>query len=244
MMEAITLAMINQVNVFVLGMIALCMIVRLPHLIALFRSRMPRPFFQFLRRGPEGGLEAPSRLSKKGSGYGSKNVWDSFNENGSFQGYTKPPTLRSGQTRTYGFNPPHVPSVPLFLAPLMNLLRVSIAPGYSLGHAAVMLNYFYALLYGTFRESNIFTDNIRSAFMATSQIPLVFALAQKNNFIGGLLGYGYEKVSPGWVTAQTSAHPLIAQLYAPIRWKPGRNRSQHPCSLLQYVFPRSDKHII
>jgi len=235
-MEAITQAVIVQVNVFVLGMIGLFMLVRLPQLFALLSSRMPRPFFQFLTRGAKGNSEQPPparRLTKKQYEY--KNPWDTVNETASIRG----PTLRSGQKRNSSFNPPHVPSVPLLLAPLMNLLRLSIAPGYSVGQAAVMLNYFYVLLYGTFRESNVFTDNIRSAFMATSQIPLVFALAQKNNLIGGLLGYGYEKVSSAWIMACTRPHPLIAQLCSPIRWKSRRDRIQHSCSLLQYVFPRS-----
>ena len=34
----------------------------------------------------------------------------------------------------------------------------------------------------------------RAGWLVVGQLPLVFALASKNNFVGFLLGVGYEKV--------------------------------------------------
>lgn len=67
-------------------------------------------------------------------------------------------------------------------------------PGFSVAQAFVVVMYFYAMVYAVFFQSNIITDSNRTGWIAVSQLPLVFAFAQKNNVVGGLLGYGYEKV--------------------------------------------------
>lgn len=91
--------------------------------------------------------------------------------------------------------PPHYAVVPWFLRPILVLSRVRVFDGYTVGQLVLLAGYLYGYLYGMFSMSNPFSDSSRSAWVAVSQMPLVFALAQKNNIIGSLLGYGYEKVS-------------------------------------------------
>jgi ferric-chelate reductase len=67
-------------------------------------------------------------------------------------------------------------------------------PGFSLGQLLVLMTYLAILLYATFYNSNIFLDQSRTGWIAVSQYPFVYAFAQKNNFIGAFLGFGYEKV--------------------------------------------------
>ena len=69
-----------------------------------------------------------------------------------------------------------------------------VAPGFSVGQFIIIAVYFACVAYASFYHSNIFTDKRRTGWVATSQMPIVFLFAQKNNVIGSVLGYGYEKV--------------------------------------------------
>ncbi|KAG2004715.1 ferric reductase transmembrane component, variant 2 [Coprinopsis cinerea AmutBmut pab1-1] len=91
--------------------------------------------------------------------------------------------------------PPHFAVVPPFFRPLLSLSRVRLFDGYSTGQLALLASYFYTLVYATFFKSNPFIDATRPAWVAISQMPLLFALAQKNSLLGSLLGYGYEKLN-------------------------------------------------
>ena len=90
--------------------------------------------------------------------------------------------------------PPHISSLPKALRPLLKPFRMRISPGFSFGQLLVLAAYFVILLYATIYNSNIFLDQSRTGWIAISQYPFVYAFAQKNNFIGTLLGFGYEKV--------------------------------------------------
>lgn len=91
--------------------------------------------------------------------------------------------------------PPHVASCIKFLRPFLKLLRLRISPGFSIAQSFILSVYFSCLVYASFYKSNIFTDNSRTGWVAIAQLPFVFAFSQKNNMIGSLLGYGYEKVN-------------------------------------------------
>ena len=91
--------------------------------------------------------------------------------------------------------PPHIPACIKPLRPLLTPFRVRIAPGFSVAQLLVISTYFYSLLYAALYKSNIFTASTRTAWICIGQMPLVFAFAQKNNVLGSILGYGYEKVS-------------------------------------------------
>jgi hypothetical protein len=96
--------------------------------------------------------------------------------------------------RTSMFPPPHTPAISSILHPLASPFARRIIPGFSVGQATILGVYGGILQYESFYKSNIFTDPIRTGFVATAQIPFVFALATKNNLLGGLVGLGYEKV--------------------------------------------------
>jgi hypothetical protein len=122
---------------------------------------------------------------------------------------------------------------------VISLLRRPVLPGYSAIQFGILMNYTYILLYGLFRESNPFTDGTRSAWISVCQLPLVFALAQKSNFLGTLLGYGYESVSFRRLCVLMSTlikgSLSLAELLPSIRWYHCRLDWKHPLRLLQYV---------
>jgi hypothetical protein len=90
--------------------------------------------------------------------------------------------------------PPHIAACIKPLRPLLTPLRARIAPGFSVAQLLVLSMYFYSLLYAAFYKSNIFTDSARTGWICIGQLPFVFLFAQKNNVLGSILGYGYEKV--------------------------------------------------
>jgi len=90
--------------------------------------------------------------------------------------------------------PPHIPVCIKPLRPLLTPLRARIAPGFSVAQLLVMATYFYSLFYVAFYKSNIFTGSARTGWICIGQMPVIFAFSQKNNVLGSVLGYGYEKV--------------------------------------------------
>jgi ferric-chelate reductase len=90
--------------------------------------------------------------------------------------------------------PPHVPEWPAIARPLGGFLRFRVAPSYSLGQFLLVLGYSAVMAYSWFYKSNPFADPNRTGFVAVSQLPIIIALATKNNLVGLFLGAGYEKV--------------------------------------------------
>lgn len=183
---ALTAAVTIQVNIFVFGLIGLVILFRLPALVGLLRSGVGRPILQIFTRGPK-----PAEWKKKAK----KALGDL--EHPRIERIAFPSNAQlSGNAAMRIKCPPRVPAIPTFLGPLGRLLRSRrIISGYSTLQLGILMNYTYILLYGLLRLSNPFTDNTRSAWMSASQLPLIFALAQKSNVLGSLLGYGYETVS-------------------------------------------------
>lgn len=91
--------------------------------------------------------------------------------------------------------PPHFAAVPPQLRSVRGLARTRVFEGYSVGKLFILSNYFYCLVYALFYKSNPFVDATRPAWVSVSQLPLLFALAQRNNLVGSALGYGYEKLN-------------------------------------------------
>ncbi|PPR00684.1 hypothetical protein CVT24_000972 [Panaeolus cyanescens] len=91
--------------------------------------------------------------------------------------------------------PTHVAATMKPLRPILTPLRARISPGFSVCQLLMLAVYFYALIYATFYKSNVFTDESRTGWIAVAQLPLVFAFAQKNNILGSILGYGYERLN-------------------------------------------------
>lgn len=90
--------------------------------------------------------------------------------------------------------PPHTQSWAGRYHKISAFLGRTCFPGYSIGRSMVVLGYFLIILYATVYKSSPFSDPQRAGFVAMSQLPIVFALATKNNILGMLLALGYEKV--------------------------------------------------
>ena len=91
--------------------------------------------------------------------------------------------------------PVHMPAWSSMAPWFSNVLRITISPGLTVGRVILMLTYFFILLYASLYQSNIFTNSIRTGFVAASQIPVVVTLGTKNNLLGIAVGMGYERVS-------------------------------------------------
>ncbi|KAH7890414.1 ferric reductase like transmembrane component-domain-containing protein [Phlebopus sp. FC_14] len=91
--------------------------------------------------------------------------------------------------------PLHVPKLSSVMHPVANVLSHRVHEGYSLGQVLLMLAYTVVILYAGLYRSDPFSDPLRAGWVATSQIPFVYALATKNNIIGILVGSGYEKLN-------------------------------------------------
>ncbi|KAG5734705.1 Ferric reductase transmembrane component 5 [Termitomyces sp. T112] len=91
--------------------------------------------------------------------------------------------------------PPHIATCPAFLQRLVMLHRVRISPGFSVSQAVIMICYFATLIYAGCYKSSPFSDPVRAGWVAVSQLPIVIALATKNNIIGTLMGFTYEKLN-------------------------------------------------
>jgi len=51
------------------------------------------------------------------------------------------------------------------------------------------------MLYAGLYKSSPFSDPVRAGWVSVAQIPFVIALATKNNILGYLLGFTYEKLN-------------------------------------------------
>ncbi|KAJ2974185.1 hypothetical protein NUW54_g11930 [Trametes sanguinea] len=74
-------------------------------------------------------------------------------------------------------------------------LRQTIRPGLTIGKLLVEVSYFSVLLYAGLYKSNPLTQPVRSGYVAISQIPIVVALGTKNNVVGMMIGFGYERLN-------------------------------------------------
>lgn len=108
--------------------------------------------------------------------------------------HVRRPSKKAHPKRDLTSYPPHIPEWPATARPLGQFLRFRVAPSYSLGQFLLVLGYSAVMIYGWFYDSNPFADPNRTGFVAVSQLPIVFALATKNNLVGLFLGAGYEKV--------------------------------------------------
>jgi hypothetical protein len=90
--------------------------------------------------------------------------------------------------------PYHVPALSTLLYSIASPLKRRTVPGFSVGQTLILVIYSTILLYLVLYKSSTITDPERAGVVAMSQIPFVFAFATKNNFLGALVGLGYEKV--------------------------------------------------
>ncbi|KAJ7749260.1 hypothetical protein DFH07DRAFT_555851 [Mycena maculata] len=94
------------------------------------------------------------------------------------------------------YPPPHMEPTPSLLRPVVSLLRSRVAPGFSAAQLVVCMGYLGVLLYPSiYMSRGPFIDISRYGYIATSQIPWIFAFGAKNNSLGMLFGMGYEKLN-------------------------------------------------
>ncbi|KAA1477803.1 hypothetical protein DENSPDRAFT_919417 [Dentipellis sp. KUC8613] len=114
------------------------------------------------------------------------------------------PRAGSGSSRRAGrdrgkvkYSPPtRVPHWATLVHPLLAaLLAWRVTPRLSVAQVGVLGAYAGVWAYGGLYRSNPLSDPLRTGYLALSQIPIVVALACKNNVLGVLAGVGYEKLN-------------------------------------------------
>ncbi|TFK24120.1 ferric reductase transmembrane component [Coprinopsis marcescibilis] len=178
--------LVFHVNLFIYAAIALVALFRIPHLVALFGTPSEWYNGHFLRYSP---VKQPKVSRSNTSNSARTLVGEDTHHDRKRRGGEK--DVSEVEVKY----PPHTAVVPRQLRTMLSLSRVRILDGYSIGQISILAMYFYALVYATFFKSNPFTDATRPGWVAISQFPLIFALAQKNNILGSLLGYGYERLN-------------------------------------------------
>ena len=130
---------------------------------------------------------------------------------------------------------PHVRSLTSRFPSATGILRLhSPLPGYSLGRSLLFLFYFVVLLFAALYRDSVFKNPAREGALVASQLPWVYILATKNNFIGVLVGYGYERVSMMSISIRSNSLKwFVAELSAPIRGETGHSCCKRPCHRVQ-----------
>ncbi|THH20581.1 hypothetical protein EW146_g795 [Bondarzewia mesenterica] len=101
----------------------------------------------------------------------------------------------SGKSRKYN-PPPRVPRLSTLIHPFIGYaLNYRVAPSMSVAKLFILAVYLGIVFYAAFYKSDPFSAPIRAGFVGMSQIPIVVALATKNNLLSYLSGTGYEKLN-------------------------------------------------
>jgi len=177
-----------------LGGMAIFILVRLPRLLALFRTSSGwRQGYVMRHVSVE---DPPLRVAQD-----VRRVQPSSAEEKSQDGSESTPPLDysrnlrmpKGRGATFRY-PPHVASCHKALRPFLRPMRARILPGFSFGQFLLLSVYFGVLALTAFYNSNPFLDPLPTGWIAVSQLPFIFAFAQKSSFLGAFCGFGYEKV--------------------------------------------------
>lgn len=89
--------------------------------------------------------------------------------------------------------PPHCRSWSGIFQRFSAALGTQLDDDLSVGRSIILFCYFSIILFASLYKSNPFQDYLRTGFVSTAQIPIIFALGTKNNIIGKFLSMGYEK---------------------------------------------------
>ena len=115
----------------------------------------------------------------------------------------------SGRERRRQNVPTHMSGWSTMLPTLAAYLRINIRPNLTIGKFFVLMGYFGVMLYAGLFMSNPLSDPIRAGFLAVSQIPAIVLLGTKNNLVGLLIGFGYERVSVSFIFPHPLALPRL-----------------------------------
>ncbi|KAI0699734.1 iron reductase [Cerioporus squamosus] len=91
--------------------------------------------------------------------------------------------------------PPHVRAWQAVFPRTTHVLRLPILGRIHLGGVIICVLYFSLLLFAALYRTSIWTNPVRAAYVAISQIPVVYLLATKNNVLGVMLGTAYDKIN-------------------------------------------------
>ena len=97
--------------------------------------------------------------------------------------------------------PPHCRSWSGIYQRSSAILGIQLFEDCSLGRCVILLCYSAIIIFASLYKSNPFLEYVRTGWVSTAQIPIVFALATKSNVIGRFLSMGYEKVRPSSFSA-------------------------------------------
>jgi ferric-chelate reductase len=181
-------ALLYRLDLVLLTITGLFVVAKLPQAIALFGTTsewFDGHFLHYVPYSPSAKQSYPPPSSKTDL---------ASNISHSLQSHATQRVTEKGTPLTKRY-PPHVGSCIKLLRPVLTLLRWRISPGFSIAQSLIFFIYLICLVYATFYESDIFTDQIRTGEVAITQLPFLFLLAQKNNVLGLLLGCGHEKVT-------------------------------------------------
>jgi ferric-chelate reductase len=134
-----------------------------------------------------------------------------------------------------GSPPRHVKAWSSRFPKLASILRHPLEQGTSVGQGLLLLVFTCVLVYPTLYHSNPFTDPLRAGYVALAQLPVVVALAVRNNPAGMLAGVSYEKVSLGYFSKHHLTDLITAQFCSSTGREDCRADSRHPCYRLWYV---------
>jgi ferric-chelate reductase len=204
-------ALVFHVNIFILAILVLLLILKLPRALALFWSTSEWCNGHIL-------LDRPYRPSAISQSYQNAYPPPSSKEVASEDSHTlfshshQPQRIDGKGNPILVSYPPHVASTIRFIRPLMATFRHRISPGFSAGQFMILLYYFGILIYASFYKSDPFTDPLRTGWVATGQLPFVFAFATKNNILGTLLGACYTEVNIFQVVSLPYSQHVCTQL--------------------------------
>ncbi|KXN80959.1 Ferric/cupric reductase transmembrane component 2 [Leucoagaricus sp. SymC.cos] len=91
--------------------------------------------------------------------------------------------------------PTHIASCPSFMRWSLPTLRHRFTPNYSVGQVIVIAIYSCILIYAAFIKANVFVDYHHVGWVSVAQLPFVVAYGAKNNVLGTLFGMGYERLN-------------------------------------------------
>lgn len=188
---------VYHIDLFLICLFGLYVLTTLPRAIA--RYSYTHGFFQglILRSGSPKPSNSPYRSNTMRSTASRATLGNGSDESHTYASHAN--LVHKGNEANFANNrpPTRVPRWATVIHPLVSYcLNKRVAAGFSVGKVIISLAYtavvFYAAFYGP--EVNPFSDSVRAGFVGTSQIPIVIALANKNNALSYLCGLGYEKV--------------------------------------------------
>ena len=184
-------------NIGIWGIIGLCAIATLPRAFARYRHPSAYPHAS-LRLAAEGNPSATTTLNHSRhhvDRLGSAD-FDQEKDKGEIQTLENSPETPIERTTPAIVN--HPTRAASFAAMFHPVHRVLSHPfpltNYSIGRAILMTIYTGIICFGILYHNLPSFGPRRAGWLVVGQLPLVFALASKNNIVGFLLGVGYEKV--------------------------------------------------